>query len=69
MPCEEPKPEPLIVTCWPAWALEVLSEVTTGPVMAVAEVPIEKMCSWLALEPVGRVTLVSVLPWLTGDRV
>ena len=61
-----PKPVPLIVTCWPADALVVLSEVTTGPVMAVAEVPIEKMCSLPLVVPLGKVTLVSVLSGLTG---
>ena len=44
-----------------------LSEVTTGPVMAVADVPIEKMCSVPPEVPFGKVTLVSVLPGLTGS--
>ena len=59
----------MTVTWSPAFAVVSLSELMTGPDGAVVEVPTENRCSFDAPLPLGRVTLVSVLPALTGNAV
>src|SRR4029077_4230699 len=68
-PWVAPKPEPLIVTCWPAEAVAGLSDAATGPAGGWSEVPMSKMCSWPWSAPWGSVTLLSVLLGSTGSDV
>ena len=66
-PWVAPKPEPVIVTCWPAAAVAGLTDAATGALGGWADAAIAKMCSWPWVAPDGRVTLVSVLPGSTGS--